>query len=133
MPKTSGSFKPGVSGNPAGRRKGVERELRELLAGDLVAIALAMRDIALGRSPAGTSIEVKASDCTKAAEWIYNRCYGQPKTDIELSGSVGVTPQQQAMLAALQLSPIERRARIAELADGDDVEVIDESEFNDLQ
>ena len=31
MPKTSGSFKPGVSGNPAGRRKGVDALARECI------------------------------------------------------------------------------------------------------
>jgi hypothetical protein len=59
-------FKPGRSGNPSGRPKGLERRVRELLGNDVDAMTLAMKDIVLGIAPTeGTLAGIKLT--TRAA------------------------------------------------------------------
>jgi hypothetical protein len=92
-------FKPGRSGNPGGRVKGIERVLREQLKGDLPKIAEAMRDIVF-------DLKAKDSDRIKAAEWIYDRCFGKPKQSIDLSGDAGVAPFDYSALSDAQLDAL---------------------------
>lgn len=98
-------FAPGVSGNPGGRAKGIERQLREMFAEDLPKIAVAMRDIALSASE-------KAADRIKAAEWIYDRCYGKPKQSLDLVGELALGASGAAVdLGAL---PLDKRRALVE-------------------
>ena len=83
MPKTSGSFKKGVSGNPNGAAIGLFRQLRELYAKDVPAIFGVLVEIAQGRGPLG--VELKGSDVVKACELVLNRLVGTPKIDLEVS------------------------------------------------
>ena len=78
-------FKKGQSGNPKGRPKKIP-ELRELLANVLgdqkdgktaaEAILMALRNKAIKGD-------------VRAAELLLDRAYGKPKSELELSGSVG--------------------------------------------
>lgn len=53
---------------------------------------------------------------TWAHEWLSDRSLGKALESVDmLFGSVDVTPESQAMMDALRLSPHERRARIDEL------------------
>ncbi len=106
---TGKRFTKGVSGNPGGRVKGVERQLRELLGDDLPKIAMAMRDIALGKKPKGSKITIKAADTIKAAEWVYDRCFGRPKQSIDLGGDLTVEPRSTVDWSHV---PIERRREL---------------------
>lgn len=84
-PKLSGKpFEKGRSGNPGGRPR-IEKHLRELLGDDLDAIAMAMGSVARGVAPAGSGIRsVSAGDAVRAAEWVYDRCYGKPKQNVKI-------------------------------------------------
>jgi len=110
--KTSTSWKPGQSGNPAGRPKGVEGRVREVLesrsyaANDgksytgVEAVIHLLLDIAFNPGE-------QAKDRISAAEKVVDRGYGKPKESLEVSG--GMTPEQQALLDALRMTPHERR------------------------
>lgn len=53
-----------------------------------------------------------------ATEWLSERGFGKvPESVDEADAMSGVTPEQQAMVEALKLSPHERRARVEELRD----------------
>ncbi len=84
-------FKPGVSGNPGGRTKGIERLVRETVGDDMVAIIKAQIAIAQGKKPEGLAIElppIKAADMTKAAEWIGDRGWGKPRQTVNSTGDL---------------------------------------------
>ena len=110
-------FTKGVSGNPAGRSKGADRLAREAVSdGDLTAIMKLQIELALGRIPEGIKIkELSAKDITNAASFVTDRVCGKPRQTIDGDVSVGVSPEQAALLAALQMSPHERRARATQL------------------
>lgn len=64
--------------------------------------------------------EVDGMDSEKsrmwAHDWLTDRAIGKPLQSVDmLLGAVEITPEQQAALEALKLSPHERRERIAEL------------------
>lgn len=79
------TFRKGQSGNPGGRKRGIERELQELLKDDLPKIAKAQGRIARGLPPEeAPHMEVKAADANRAAEWCYDRCYSKPRQVLEV-------------------------------------------------
>lgn len=82
----------GVSGNPAGRAKGLERLVRETVGDDIVAVIKAQVSIAKGLKPEGltTLPEIKASDITKAAEWLADRGWGKARQTVDIGPEVNV-------------------------------------------
>jgi hypothetical protein len=82
------AFKPGQSGNSGGRPRGLERLVRETVGGDMVTIIKAQIAIATGKKPdIGIEIPaIKASDMTKAAEWLGDRGWGKARQTVDLSG-----------------------------------------------
>ena len=108
------TFKPGKSGNAGGRTKGLERRIREKL-GDLEIDELIDVLLLIARS---TSEETK--DRLKAVEMLFDRVGGKPRQSIEGEISVGASAADLALLAALRLTPEERRRKLAEIDAEDD-------------
>lgn len=114
MPRhaTSGSFKPGQSGNPDGRLKGVEKRARAVIEArsykahdgqtytGLEALIHLYLDIAFDETQ-------MAKDRLKAGETAVDRGFGKVKESVEVTG--GISPDQQALLDALRMTPHERR------------------------
>ena len=74
------SFKPGVSGNPGGRPKGLASKIRELAPAEELAsyyIALWQRDGKVLRKLGIKVAEVTLAERTKAADWLADRGYGK--------------------------------------------------------
>ena len=116
-------FQKGQSGNPGGRPLGLDRRLRERFGDDVEKIVEVLKDLALGRNPDGYAEEIKTSDRIKAGAEVIDRVIGKARQTVEGDLSIGVSPEQLAMLAALQLSPHERSKRLAEIAAEDDAEL----------
>lgn len=76
----------GVSGNPRGPQKGLARLVRETVGDDIAAIIKAQVAIAQGRKPDGITDlpPIKASDMTKAAEWLADRGWGKPQQTVNV-------------------------------------------------
>ena len=107
-------FLPGQSGNPGGRPRAaiaMAKLIRERTGNgaDLVDFALQVH--------AGEIAEMNDAKSRRwAHDWLSDRGFGRPIQDVDvLIGTVELTPEQQAMLEALKMSPHERRGRIAEL------------------
>lgn len=107
-------FPRGKSGNPGGRPKAavaMAALIREKTndGADLVDFALKVQK---GEIPEMAD----AKSRRWAHDWLSDRGFGKPIQDIDvLIGTVDLTPEQQALLEALKMSPHERRSRIAEL------------------
>src|SRR5882724_8725358 len=101
-------FQPNQSGNPGGRPKvaaEMARLIREATANGAVLVAFALEAL-------------KAKDAASrnyAHQWLSDRGFGKSLQSVDVLDTVAITPEQTAMLAALHLTPHERRARIAEL------------------
>lgn len=111
---TGKGFRPGQSGNEGGRPRGLERLFRDKLGEGGVDEAI---DILLTvmRDP-----KAAAKDRLRAVEIIFDRGWGKPTQTVNGEIGIGMSAEQQAFLDALQLSPEERRKRIAEIDDGSD-------------
>jgi len=86
-------WKPGQSGNPRGgpgRTKGLERMMREAFKEDWTKFTDVLRDIAMGRLPAGMSGEVtiKVRDRIEALKLIYDRSFGKAKINVDLTADI---------------------------------------------
>lgn len=113
-------FKPGQSGNPAGRRKGIDAIVREQI-GDATGLEILKvhAELAQGRIPAGVAVQkFSGRDMAASAAIVLDRLWGKPKQTIE--GEVGMAPHQIALIAALQLTPHERRQKLDQIAAEDE-------------
>lgn len=97
-------FVKGQSGNPGGRARGLERRVRELLKGDIDAMTLAMRDIALGTPPAEgplASVAIKTRDRIEAYKVLTDRGWGKPKQIVDMNhGAQPLLTEDQAKILA---------------------------------
>lgn len=106
-------FQKGRSGNPGGMSAGV-RLLRDRigdLTNDGADLIDWMNQVRLGKVDGMNEARVRFA----AGEWLCERYFGRVKQSIDVTGAGQATPEQIAMVVALQLSPHERRSRIAEL------------------
>lgn len=73
-------WKPGQSGNPGGRPKGLAAKVRELVPPEQLTefyLAILTRDAKVLRKLGIKVTEVLLSDRTKAADWLADRGYGK--------------------------------------------------------
>lgn len=116
---TGRPFPKGVSGNPGGRPK-IENDLAAVHAADpnlpgsteearrrWWAMLLPVAFRGPNGNPKGDP------DWRYAAQEVGNRLLGKPKEHVEVSGSI--TPAESALLAAIRMTPEDRRRRLAEL------------------
>jgi hypothetical protein len=119
-----GMFQPGRSGNPAGKNRGLERQLRDQFGGRVPELVGVLIDLALGKTPRGyEDAEIKTSDRIKANAEALDRILGKPAQTVDGEVSVGISPDQAAILAAISLTPHERRLR-QEALDREDEEAL---------
>lgn len=118
----------GQSGNPSGRVKELPAKIRELYRDDVAKIVEVLRDLALGKTPDGYDEEIKTSDRIKAGAEVLDRVLGKAPQSISGDLNVGISPEQAAVLAAIQLTPHERRQRLDRIAAEDEAAL---AEHND--
>lgn len=128
-------WKPGQSGNPGGKPKGLERRVREIVGPDLDAMITALVDIALARGNMGAGAKVR--DRVAAASLVLNRGWGAPKQTVvvesdqpttEITINVNVLPdgdldQLETLLERAQES---ERKRVGHARDGNVIDVEEE-------
>ncbi len=107
-------FVKGQSGNPGGRAKGIERLLRERFGDDVPALVAVLVDLGLGRSVEGYD-DAKASDRIRAGAEALDRIVGKAPQSLEVDANLGASAEQLALLAALQMTPEDRRRKMAEI------------------
>lgn len=130
--RRAGGFKPGESGNPGGRSKGVERVARELAddlaGGEPFAGLKAVMRLAWERMH-----DASAEDRDRKgwAQLFIERAYGKPKESVEIEGSIDTG--SLALIVAARMTPYERQQKLAELnatdgaePDGAEPDVADE-------
>lgn len=107
-------FVPGKSGNPGGRpaaRKNLAANLARLIADET-------RD---GAELVEYAVKILRSvDSTESArqyahDWLSNRGAGKALQTLDGDLTIGISPEQAALIDALKLSPHERQRRIATL------------------
>lgn len=113
---TGRPFAPGQSGNPGGRKKGLDRLVRDLVGDDLPKLIKAQIRIAQGLPPEeALAVEVKAADVTRACEWLATRGWGPTKQTIEIADGEATTSLDWSKV------PLElRRQLLAYLFEGSD-------------
>lgn len=104
-------FTKGVSGNPAGRSKGLERLVRETVGDDMVAIVYVQRCVALGMPPdperlaalgvaltkeqreaiAKTFAALKPRESTEAAKLVADRGWGKAPQTVSIKDGNAAT------------------------------------------
>jgi Family of unknown function (DUF5681) len=133
-----GQFRPGVSGNPSGRRKGII-SLKDLVQAGVRKHKIVERlfAIASGRSPAGTKQAVSIGEQMAAAKILVAYGWGMPTQTVENLQShdvvIQVTYVQQNRIEVTGASPgpaegVERGAEVQCLASGPAVRQIDAGE-----
>ena len=128
MTKYSGlrPFQPGTSGNPSGRPKGLARMVRETVGDDIVAIVKAQVSIAKGEAPDGIRIPmIKASDMTKAAEWLSDRGWGKAHQTIDIGTDLNLETVDLTKLSDEQLDDFIAKATAESSSENDDTDHAD--------
>jgi hypothetical protein len=82
-PSPGHRWKPGQSGNPGGRPKGLERKVRELVDFDRIVAFLA--DVALGT---GVGAGAKMRDRIEAAKLLCDRGFGKARQTVDIAADV---------------------------------------------
>jgi hypothetical protein len=98
-PKTrngAGHYLPGVSGNPGGRPKGVERQVKDLVGEQGEKVLLLLWQIA-------QSSDQTTRDRISACEILLERGFGRPSQAVELSG--GLLDGSEAVFSVQVVSP----------------------------
>lgn len=121
-------FQPGQSGNPKGSRKNLDKIIRETVGDDLEEIIRMQITIAKGQLPAELpEVQLRASDITRAAEWLTDRGWGKARQVVDLAVELSLaqreaygalTDAQLEALAVLDVAP--RELPGGEEGDGDD-------------
>ena len=102
-------FQPGQSGNPGGRTKGLERRVRELLADDIDAMTLAMRDIVMGRALTEgplKNVKITTRDRIEAYKVLTDRGWGKPRVEVKVTEGAETMPDDLSALSIAQLREI---------------------------
>ncbi len=100
-------FKPGQSGNPAGRAKGLERRTRELVGGDGEELVMTLLGIARDTMAA-------KRDRIEACKVLFDRGWGKARQTVDITGDLSLgqraerslapmTDEQLAIMAALDI------------------------------
>jgi hypothetical protein len=117
-------FKPGQSGNPDGRARGVERIVRETIANMRENVGkIDERDgwetLTRLLYRIATQDGYEAKDKIAATKLLFERGWGTPKAEIEVTATV--TSEQLALIEAVRMTPHERRQLLGESSGDDDV------------
>lgn len=111
-------WKPGQSGNPGGRKQGIEKRIRDTMEPDLIAMTQIMIDMVMGRPIPQTmrdgsvvEINVKPRDRQEAYKVLMDRAYGKAKQTIDMTTSI-----DQGGLSSLDVESLELGA-LANLRD----------------
>lgn len=139
-------FPKGVSGNTAGRPKGLEKRTRELLGTDIDAITYVERCVALGMPPdpevlgvlgveltpdqrtaiARTFSTIKVRDAIEAAKNLKDRGWGKAKQTVKINEGAG--SRMPAGMGELTVDELEIAAKLDAGLEGftdDDLEGLD--------
>lgn len=87
MPSKDTQWRPGQSGNPGGKRKGIDALVREQIGDDTgIAILKVHAELAQGRIPEGIEIEkFSGRDMAASAAIVLDRLWGKPKQSVEFT------------------------------------------------
>jgi hypothetical protein len=118
-------FQKGQSGNPGGRATELPTKIRKAHEDDAAKIMQVFVDVAMGLEVPGYE-DAKPSDRQKCGAYVCDQVLGKPKQQIDGDINVGISPEQAAVLAAIQLTPHERRKRLAEIAAEDEAALAEE-------
>lgn len=123
MTKNATSFgQPG--GNPrnkGGRPRSLLRRISDEHGDSVVDLIGIMIRLGRGEVPSGyEQAEIKTSDRIRATEVALDRLMGKPHQSVEVDAEVGMPALHAQVLAALQLTPHERRQRLASSPDSDE-------------
>ena len=92
---TGRGFRPGQSGNPSGRPKGIAKAVREACGGDPTELVEGLRAIARGEG--ASAKPARAADQIRAYEVLLAYGWGKPATFVAIEG---VDPLEQDEVAA---------------------------------
>lgn len=111
-------WKPGQTGNPGGRPKGIARLVRDVIGPrGMEEVIRAQHMIALGRHPLANELGedapmVQARECTGAAAWLRDTGFGRPQQSVDLTSggeklgggavTVDVSGLSEAELASIE-------------------------------
>lgn len=99
--------------NKGGRPRSLLRRIADEHGDSVVDLVGIMIQLGRGEVPAGyEQAEIKTSDRIRAIEITLDRLLGKPLQSVDIDASVGISPEQVAIMAALKLTPHERRQQL---------------------
>jgi hypothetical protein len=106
----------GERGNPqtrGGRPRSLLRRIGDQHGDNVVELVGVLIKLGHGEIPDGyENSEIKTSDRIRAIEVTLDRLLGKPLQSVDLDASVGLAPEHVAIMAALKLTPHERRQEL---------------------